>query len=215
MFGVINYEAFLLAGILLNLTPGADTLYIISRSMSNGKKAGIISALGIGTGSLVHTTFAALGLSIILSQSQLVFDTVKYLGAAYLVFLGIQMILSKGGLKIKDIQNNINKTSMGKIYFSAVLTNVLNPKVALFYLAFLPQFIDQSYSNQFISFIVLGVTFTTTGTLWCFVIASFSSLFLRKIKENPKIKTWMDRVSGLIFISLGIKLALSKLNSVD
>jgi threonine/homoserine/homoserine lactone efflux protein len=212
MFGIINYESFLLAGILLNLTPGADTLYILGRSITNGKKAGIISALGIGTGSIVHTVFAALGLSIILSQSRLAFDIVKYIGASYLIFLGIQSMLSKGKLNLTVAQNNFKDQDMGRIYLSGILTNVLNPKVALFYLAFLPQFIDSAFSSQFVSFIILGLTFTITGTLWCLVIATFSSLFLRKFKGNNKIKSWMDKITGIIFISLGIKLALSKLD---
>jgi threonine/homoserine/homoserine lactone efflux protein len=121
-------------------------------------------------------------------------------------------MLSKGKLNLTVAQNNFKDQDMGRIYLSGILTNVLNPKVALFYLAFLPQFIDSAFSSQFVSFIILGLTFTITGTLWCLVIATFSSLFLRKFKGNNKIKSWMDKITGIIFISLGIKLALSKLD---
>lgn len=209
MFGIVNFEAFLLAGILLNLTPGSDTMYILGRSISQGKKAGLLSALGISTGALVHTILAALGLSIILAQSATAFNLIKYLGALYLVYLGIRMILSKPksdlnlneGLKIHDNR---------KIYLSGIVTNILNPKVALFFLAFLPQFIDPNYSNSTLSFLILGLTFVTTGTIWCLILALFSSWLSEKIKGNFRVKIWLDKVTGSVFILLGIKLALMK-----
>jgi threonine/homoserine/homoserine lactone efflux protein len=207
MFGIESYTAFLLAGIILNLTPGADTMYIIGRGISQGRRAGIYSALGIGTGSVIHTLFAAFGLSIILAKSALAFSIIKYVGAAYLVFLGIRMLVTKSK---GELSYNLNGEGSGymKIYYSAILTNVLNPKVALFYLAFLPQFINPHYANNIIPFLILGGTFITTGTVWCLVIATFSSKFAEKVKKSNKIKLWMDKFAGGIFIFLGISLAL-------
>ena len=131
MFGIVNFEAFVIAGLLLNLTPGADTMYILGRSISQGKKAGIFSALGISTGAIFHVLFATMGLSIILAQSALAFEIVKYLGAGYLIFLGVKMLISHSGgaLELKETK----KVSYRNIYFSGIMTNILNPKVALFF----------------------------------------------------------------------------------
>lgn len=210
MFGTINFGAFLIAGILLNITPGTDTMYILSRSISGGKKAGYMSALGIASGSLMHTLFAALGLSVLLVESQIAFDIVKYLGAAYLIYLGIKTLLSKQNDNFR-INEGLKIQNLTKVYFSGVLTNILNPKVALFYLAFLPQFIDPTYSTPFASFITLGLAFTTTGTIWCIILASSAAKLTDKIKANYQVKNWLDKLTGLVFISLGIKLALSKI----
>ena len=209
MFGIINFGAFLIAGILLNLTPGSDTMYILGRSISQGKKAGLLSALGISTGALVHTVFAALGLSIILAQSATAFNIVKYLGALYLIYLGIKAMTSKSSNEFKLEEGSELKNNR-KIYLSGILTNVLNPKVALFFLAFLPQFIDPNYTNSTVSFLVLGLTFVTTGTIWCLILALFSAKLSSSIKQNYKIKGWLDKFTGIVFIFLGIKLALLK-----
>ncbi|WP_417881844.1 LysE family translocator [Xanthomarina gelatinilytica] len=208
MLGIENFVSFLIAGLFLNLTPGTDTFYILGRSLSNGKKSGYLSAIGIGTGSLIHTLFAAFGLSIILKESELAFGIVKLMGAAYLIFLGIRYLIKKENL---DIKRKYTKKNNLKLFLSGVLTNVFNPKVALFYLAFLPQFIDPNYPEPMFSFIVLGLTFTITGTLWGIILAMFSSRLSRKFINNPKIKIWFERITGLVFISLGIKLAISKL----
>ncbi len=209
MFGIINFETFLIAGIILNLTPGADTMYVLGRSIAQGKKAGILSALGISTGAIFHIIFATLGLSIILSKSAMAFEIVKYLGAAYLVFLGLKAIFRKtdGKFELND-ENEI--LDYKKIYFSGILTNILNPKVALFFLAFLPQFIDPNYVQSSLPFLILGITFLLTGTIWCLILALFASKLSDRIRKNYKIKMWLDKITGSIFIALGIKLALTK-----
>ncbi|GAA3644919.1 LysE family translocator [Flavivirga jejuensis] len=209
MFGIINFEVFLVAGIILNLTPGTDTMYILGRSISQGKKAGILSVLGIASGALVHCLFAALGLSIILAKSALAFEVVKYAGATYLIFLGIKMLISKSNEKF-ELNEKKEKPNYRKIYISGIFTNILNPKVALFFLAFLPQFINPHYTQSPIPFLILGLTFVSTGTLWCLTLAIFSSKLSNRIRQNYKIKKWLDKITGGLFISLGIKLALSK-----
>ncbi|MDJ1479144.1 LysE family translocator [Cytophagaceae bacterium YF14B1] len=208
MFGIINYWAFLLAGILLNITPGSDTMYILGRSISHGKQAGIVSALGIATGTLVHTIFAAIGLSVILAQSAMAFTIVKYAGAAYLIFLGVKALLSKSATNSETA--TLPKVSLQRIYLSGILTNVLNPKVALFFLAFLPQFIDPTYSNSTLSFLLLGLTFITTGLTWCICLAVFSARLSGYFIQNPTIKSYMDKATAFVFILLGIKLAFTK-----
>lgn len=210
MFGILNFGTFILAGILLNLTPGADTMYILGRSISQGKKSGIISALGISSGALFHCIFAALGLSIVLAKSATTFSIVKYIGAAYLLFLGAKTLLSKSKQANAIVEETEKKQNYSKIYVSGILTNLLNPKVALFFLAFLPQFIDPNYTTNALPFLILGLTFVSTGTIWCLVLAFFSAKMANKIKKNTKIKTWLDKTTGVLFIFLGIQLALSK-----
>lgn len=207
MFGIINFETFLIAGIILNLTPGADTMYILGRSISQGKKAGILSALGISAGSIFHVLMATFGLSMILTKSIIAFEILKYLGAIYLIFLGVKLLSNNSKEKFV-IEKDLTKFDNKKIFISGVLTNILNPKVALFFLAFLPQFIDPNYGNSALSFLILGFTFLCTGTIWCLLLAIFSSRLSKKIRENYKIKFWLDRFTGGIFILLGIKLAL-------
>ncbi|WP_299898149.1 LysE family translocator [uncultured Aquimarina sp.] len=210
MFGIINFEAFILAGILLNLTPGADTMYILGRSISQGKKSGILSALGITTGALIHCLAAALGLSVLLAKSALAFQLIKYAGAIYLVYLGIQLLRSKTVQNFEVNENIENHINYSKIYVSGILTNILNPKVALFFLAFLPQFISPEAVENHIPFMILGLTFVTTGTIWCLFLAFFAAKLSDRIRKNYKIKTWLDKFTGTTFILLGIKLAFSK-----
>lgn len=209
MFGIINFETFLIAGLILNLTPGADTFYILGRSIAQGKKAGVLSALGISTGAVFHIIFATLGLSVILAKSAMAFEIVKYLGAAYLVFLGLKTIFKKAEGKF-ELKNENGTVNYKKIYFSGIMTNILNPKVALFFLAFLPQFIDPNYVQNSLPFLILGITFLLTGTIWCLILALFASKLSNRIRKNYKIKMWLDKITGGIFVALGIKLALMK-----
>lgn len=191
----------------MNITPGTDTMYIVSRSVSQGKKAGIYSVLGISTGSLVHTFLAAINLSVILTTSVVLFTVVKIIGAGYLVYLGVRMIMQKSSnLKLKDIKSMPFK----KIYTQGLLTNVTNPKVALFFISFLPQFIsgDNSYGPLF--FIILGLTFVLTGTVWCLLVAIFASFATKKLRNNSKVEFILNKITGVIFIGLGLKLFQTK-----
>lgn len=208
-FGIVNFPAFLIAGILLNLTPGADTMFILARSISLGKKAGLFSALGISTGAVVHTLAAACGLSVILSSSATAFLLVKYMGACYLIYLGIRSFTTKSIMTIpqESIKRSVN---LRGIYVSGMLTNILNPKVALFFLAFLPQFIVAGHENSMVSFLILGATFIFTGTIWCICLALFSSLLAGKLTKRRTYTNVLHKVSGGIFIGLGVKLALSE-----
>ncbi|PEJ09436.1 LysE family translocator [Bacillus wiedmannii] len=206
MYGIINYEVFLLTGILLNLIPGADTMYIVGRSISQGRKAGVYSVFGIITGSLVHTLFVAFGLSIILTKSVVLFNIIKIIGVIYLVYLGIKMVLDKTNV---DFQASSNKLNIRKIYIQGLLTSLTNPKVSLFFIAFLPQFIDTKASGP-IPFIILGLTFTATGLLWCLFVAYFSSYVTKKLRGNQKVGLILNKVTGMIFIGMGLKLLQTK-----
>lgn len=210
MHGITHFSTFLLAGILLNLTPGADTMYILGRSLSNGRSAGILSALGISTGTLIHCLMAVMGLSVILAKSAFAFSTVKYLGAAYLVFLGVKALLSKNRPIQKQTIPSEQAGLSRRIYLSGIFTNLLNPKVALFFLAFLPQFVLPEYQHQALPFLLLGLTFVSTGTIWCLVLAFFAATLSGQLRTRPAIKPVIDKLTGILFISLGIRLAFTR-----
>ncbi len=210
MFGIENYLGFMAASLLLSVTPGSDSMYIITRSVSQGNKAGMYSVLGIVSGILVHTLLAALGLSILLAKSPLAFTIVKYIGASYLCYLGFKMLTSKQDAPLAEQINDNTKLAKTlnyfKIYKQGMLTNTLNPKVALFFLAFFPQFVDPSYAHSTLSFLILGLTFAVTSLIWCMCLALLASRFSQKLRENPKIESVLNKVSGVVFIGMGIKL---------
>ena len=209
MYGIENYWGFVLAGFILNLTPGADTMYILTRSIAQGRRAGVYSVLGITSGTVIHTTFAAFGLSIILAKSAMAFNIIKYIGIAYLVYLGIKMITERNNL-FDNSQQLIGTTDLFKIFRQGMYTNVLNPKVALFFLSFLPQFINPQNVNGPIPFLILGATFMTTGTIWCLVLAHSASFITKTLRDNDRIGKIMQKISGLIFIGIGVKIFIEK-----
>ena len=208
MFGIHDFGLFLAAGILLNLTPGPDTAYILGRTIAQGREAGIASALGICVGSIFHTCAAALGLSAILATSALAFVAIKLLGGAYLIFLGIKMLLDRR--KHLSLPTNFRRRTIAAAFRQGVFTNILNPKVALFFLAFLPQFIDPASNMKVLAFLALGLTFVTTGTIWCLVLAWFASVFSERLRGNEAIEQWLNRAAGALFVFLGLRLASAK-----
>jgi threonine/homoserine/homoserine lactone efflux protein len=208
MFGIHNYWLFIVSGLLLNITPGQDTLYIVGRSVSQGRRAGILSVLGISTGCLVHTLAAAFGLSAVLAASSEAFMVIKFIGAAYLVYLGFQMVLSRGFV---PRQLTTGQPARGwMIYRQGILTNLLNPKVALFFLAFLPQFIESGSSTKVVAFLILGLTFIFNGTIWCMLVVWFSSVFSQRLRRRHSMESWVKRAAGALFVGLGLKIALEK-----
>jgi RhtB (resistance to homoserine/threonine) family protein len=208
MLGIHDFGLFLAAGILLNLTPGPDTAYILGRSIAQGREAGVASALGICVGSIFHTCAAALGLSAILATSALAFGAIKLLGGAYLIFLGIKMLLENR--KQLRLPSNFRRRTTAAAFRQGILTNVLNPKVALFFLAFLPQFIDPASRMKVPAFLALGLTFVTTGTIWCLVLAWFASAFSERLRSNKMIGQLLNRAVGGLFVFLGLRLARVK-----
>src|SRR5436189_180097 len=184
MFGIHDFALFITTGVLLNLTPGPDTLYILGRSIAHGRRAGVASALGISIGSIFRTCAAALGLSAVLATSAWAFAFLKLAGAAYLIFLGVRAFLEKQ--HELAVPAHFTRRGAAAAFRQGIVTNILNPKVALFFLAFLPQFIDASAPSKTIAFVVLGLTFVTTGTIWCLILAWFSSAF-RAFAIDPQI----------------------------
>jgi threonine/homoserine/homoserine lactone efflux protein len=211
ILGIDNLGVFIGAGILLNIYPGPDTLYIIGRSLSQGRGAGVCAALGISSGAVVHTLLGAFGLSAILATSASAFTILKYLGCAYLVFQGVQLI--RGGQRKRgNIAAGQQRVGLNRIYRQGALTNILNPKVALFFLAFLPQFISFSSPNKPLSFIVLGGIFVTTGTIWCMFVALCASSLNQRLHASETVSGRLRTINGSLFILLGLKLATEKLH---
>jgi threonine/homoserine/homoserine lactone efflux protein len=204
---VENFWVFALTGLLLNLTPGNDMLYVMARSSGQGTKAGIVSALGIGAGCLVHIMAAVIGLSALLAQSAMAFTLIKYLGAAYLIYLGVKSVLSKK--HSLSINKNLKKLSHKKIFWQGVITNILNPKVALFFLAFLPQFITAHKGNTWLQILFLGTWFDVVGTLVNVLVALLFGKIGSWLSQSPAFVQWQERITGIILIALGIKVALS------
>src|SRR2546430_1043388 len=208
MFGIHDFVLFLAAAILLNLTPGPDTLYILGRSIAQGREAGIASALGISLGSIFHTCAAALGLSAILATSAVAFGAIKLLGGVYLIFLGLKMFFERSGQL--SLPSNFRRRTTAAAFRQGVLTNILNPKVALFFLAFLPQFIDPASGTKVLAFLILGFAFVTTGTIWCLILAWFASAFSERLRTNETIAQWLNRAAGALFVFMGLRLATAK-----
>lgn len=209
MEGIENFTGFLVLAILMNLTPGSDSIYIITRSIAQGKKAGIYSVLGVGSGAVVHIILSAFGLSVLLSKSLLFFTFIKWLGALYLIYLGIRMLFEKSNLLTVD-NSNFSKVDLWKIYRQGFYTNILNPKVALFFLSLLPQFILTDYESSPVPFLILGTTFLSTGILWCLFLAFAASFMTKVLRNNNTTGRFMKKISGCVFVGLGIQVLFRK-----
>ena len=207
MAGIHDVWLFVISGLLLNMTPGVDTLYIVGRGTAQGWRAGAVAALGIGAGCIVHTLAAALGLSAILATSATAFMVVKWIGAAYLVYLGATLLLTRAGGSAAVAPP---PATLSRVFAQGFLTNVLNPKVALFFLAFLPQFIDADAPQKALAFLVLGTIFIVNGTLWNLLVAWSASGLGRRLAAGRSAATWLNRALGGLFIALGVRLALSE-----
>jgi threonine/homoserine/homoserine lactone efflux protein len=209
MFGTQDILLFIFSALVLNITPGPDTLYIVGRSSMQGFKAGVTAALGISAGIMVHVAAAAFGLSAILAASATAFTVVKIAGAAYLVYVGISLIRSRGNT-VNTAAAPAECATLRTIFVQGFWTNVLNPKVALFFLAFLPQFVDATGPGQVLAFLFLGVLFNLNGTLWNLFVAWSAARISRQLMSNNAVSIWFNRCVGMLFIYLGARLALVK-----
>ena len=209
MFGTHDLWLFVLSGFLLNITPGPDTLYIVGRSSTQGWRAGAVAALGIGAGTLVHICAAALGLSAILAASATAFTAVKFIGAAYLLYVGISLIRSAGVSGSSPGAIVGRAASMRSIFAQGFLTNVLNPKVALFFLAFLPQFVAADTGSKPLAFLLLGAIFNFNGALWNLFVAWSTARLSSTLAPGVAFKRWFNRCVGSVFVFIGIRLALA------
>jgi threonine/homoserine/homoserine lactone efflux protein len=207
MFNFQNLYLFFIASLLLNLTPGNDMLYVASRSISQGIRAGITSAAGIFVGCFVHITAAVLGLSIIISRSVHLFQLIKFTGAAYLVYLGVKAILSKPDIDTSN--EKPSKPNYWKLFKQGILTNALNPKVAVFFLSFLPQFINPSSTFFKLQLFALGIWFAVQGTLVLIIVACILGKSKDFFRNNPKVWRIQEKITGFILIGLSVKIALT------
>ncbi|MBZ5492754.1 MAG: LysE family translocator [Acidobacteriia bacterium] len=200
------FLAFLIAAFALNIAPGPDMLYVIGRSVSQGRRAGIVSSLGVFVGCWVHILAAAFGIAALLRSSPMAFNLVRYAGAAYLIYLGIKMLAQKTDLAAQQLKSE----SLTSIFRQGAITNMLNPKVAIFFLAFLPQFIDARRGSVALQIIVLGLIFNVGGTLVNLAVAYAGGTLGELLRRNQSIARLQRRFTGLIFVGLGLRLAWQK-----
>lgn len=203
---------FIAAGWLLNLTPGPDVLYIVSSALKSGVRAGMVAALGIVSGCFVHVFAAALGVGALLATSATAFTLLKWAGAAYLMWMGVKLLLAKGGgssIVPVGVSAEVAAVNLWRVYRQGFLTNVLNPKVALFFLAFVPQFIAPGTEDKVTAFLLLGLLFNLNSLPINFGYAWLAGWASRRVGAVQRAMHWMDRAAGLMFIGFGLKLALS------
>lgn len=202
---------FIAAGWLLNLTPGPDVLYIVSSALRSGVRAGIVAALGIVSGCFVHVLAAALGVGALLATSATAFTVLKWLGAAYLLWMGVKLLLARGCSSVVPAvaDRSSTPTDLWRVYRQGFLTNVLNPKVALFFLAFVPQFITPRTEDKVGAFLLLGLLFNLNSLPINFGYAWLAGWASRRVGTVQRAMHWMDRAAGVMFIGFGLKLALS------
>ena len=197
---------FMAAALALNLTPGPDMLYVTARSISDGRAAGVLSAFGIAAGTLVHITALALGLAALLAAVPLAYDVVRIAGAIYLVVIGLQLIFRPRSTS--DIAS-LPRSRLRVVFAQAVVTNVLNPKVALFFLAFLPQFVDPAAGPPVPQIVFLGLVFNIQGTLVNIGVALLASRTTHWLRSSERSVAILQRVTGALFVALGARLAAS------
>lgn len=206
-FGITDFGLFLMAVLLLNATPGPDTAYIVGRSVAQGRRAGLLSALGITAGCCIHATLSAFGLTALLAASATAFMAVKLAGGAYLVYLGLKMLFSKEKTASR-LQPDLR--SHKTIFVQALITNVLNPKVILFFLSFFPQFVQHDSPHKIAAFLLLGAVFSVVTLCWNSGTAMLAGTLSRHASGNPHVKHWLERSVGAAFVALGMKLALTR-----
>jgi threonine/homoserine/homoserine lactone efflux protein len=207
MFGATDLPLFITAGLLLNITPGADSLYILGRTTSQGWRGGAVAALGIGAGLFVHTFAAAVGLSALLAASARAFNILRWVGAGYLVYVGVSLLIARP--TIQQRTSTMRTAGLRTVFFQGFLTNVLNPKVALFFLAFLPQFVEPGAPNKALAFFFLGLVFNLNGTLWNLFVAWSAARLAVRFDSSAHFARWLNRTVGALFVYLGIRLVTS------
>ncbi len=203
-----QFLLFALAALMLNITPGNDMIFVISRSLI-GTRAGIFAALGIGLGCFLHIFTSVVGLSVIIRQSEILFNIIRYTGAAYLIYIGIKSIMEKPSTMVFSPNENDKNTNL-KILRQGAITNMLNPKVSLFFLAFLPQFIDNQADNVTSQILFLGLWFNFSGTLVNVLVALLFSKVVAKLSNFQRFWKIQNKVSGVILVFLGLQIALRK-----
>ena len=197
---------FMAAALALNLTPGPDMMYVTARSVADGRRAGVVAAFGIGAGTLVHIAALALGLAALLAAVPLAYDALRIVGAVYLVVIGMQLLLRRSRASAMPA---CAPSPLGVVFAQAVLTNVLNPKVALFFLAFLPQFVDPAAGPAAAQIVLLGLLFDVQGTVVNVAVALLTSGTTQRLRVNARAVSLLQRLTGALFVALGTRLAVA------
>lgn len=201
--GVENYITFVVATLLFVVTPGMDTIFVLNKSIGKGKKSGMYATFGVNSGILMHTLFAALGLSVLIAKSEFVFAFIKYAGALYIMYLGLVSLKKRKEFSTETTQD-IKGGRSESDFWSGFLNNVLNPKVALFFLAFFPRFIAPDQMENPVPFMLLGLTYAVMGMSWLLILTVCAGTFSRKFIANPRARIALHTGSGLVFILMGI-----------
>ncbi len=208
MIDASNLYMFIVASFLLCLAPGPDNIYVLTQGMTKSKKAAIVTTLGLATGLIIHTSAAAFGISVIFQTSELAFNIVKFAGAAYLVYIAYQAFKHRNEpLDLKSVNSSL---ALKKLYIKGFIMNILNPKVSIFFLAFLPQFVNPSVGSVPLQMIMLGGIFMLLTIITFSSIGIAGNLLSNKLTQNPKIVKYMNVLTSFVLVSLGIKLALAQ-----
>ena len=206
MFDIPNFQLFFLASLVLLLVPGPAVLYIVARSADQGRKAGLVSVAGIHLGTTVHLAAAVLGLSAVIAASATAFTVVKLAGATYLLYLGIRTLRSAAPV-VSDAHGS--HRSMRRVFFDGAIVNVLNPKTALFFLAFVPQFVDPAAGDATVQLIILGATFTALSMITDSLLALAAGFLGTWLRAHPIVAARQHWASGLSYIGLGVSAAIA------
>ena len=206
-YSLAHWVAFLSAAVLLNLSPGPDIAFILGHTMRSGKRAGFSALFGVWSGACLHVLMAALGLSAVLAASAIAFSTVKWIGAAYLVWLGIQALRSSGGDGLTKAAGE--RLPVARIYRQGILVSLLNPKVAIFFLAFLPQFVVEGAGPAWAQLMLHGGFIIVVAAFIEPPLVLLGGRLADTLRHNRKIALWLDRSLGTLFVALGVRLALS------
>lgn len=204
----LSWLSFLATSFLIILTPGQDMVLVMSRTLSGGTRTGVITAAGVSIGLIVHTMFATLGVGVLLQASEWLFTALKLIGALYLLYLGVTLLRTSGELTL----SNSHDAPMSALstFAQGALSNISNPKVVLFYLAFLPQFVPADAKHPALSLFILGATFAGLTFLVKGPVALFAGLLSASIRRNPSILTRLNRASGVVLLVLSVKLAFER-----
>jgi len=215
MFGITHFEFFVVAVFLLNVTPGPDTAYIVGRSVAQGRAAGLMSSLGISAGCCVHSLACAFGLTALLAASATAFTVIKFVGAIYLIYLGVRLVLAKPAPEPEVAAYTapavaVAPRSMRQLFLQGFWTNVLNPKVVLFFVSFFPQFVSADSPHKAWAFLTLGAVFVAMSTVWTSLVAWVAGSVTQRFSGKPGVRKWLDRTVGSAFVGLGLRLAASQ-----
>ncbi len=205
MIDLATFVFFVLGALALVASPGPDFLYVLSRGVAQGPKAGVLSAFGISLGLLFHTALASLGLTVLLQTSFVAFQVVKFAGAIYLMYLGVKML--RGGTLLQGEQHPIENSLIVR---QAMLTNVFNPKAALTFLAFLPQFVKPGHGSTSTQVLILGVTLVLLALVWFSLIGIFAGAVGAWLHSRPRFSGWVQTLTGSVLIALGVRLAFAR-----